>query len=64
MIATLISFVVRLAVLGVFAFLFIVLYEHGPSDYLANLTQEFNALVAAANTAMEPVPLPAASGGK
>ena len=62
MIATVISFVVRLAVLRVFAFLFVVLYEHGPADYLGNLTKEFGSLMSAANTAMAPVPLPAGSG--
>jgi hypothetical protein len=45
MISTVLSLIIRLAVLLGFAFLFIVLYEHGPENYLFNAQKEFSQLM-------------------
>ena len=37
--------VFRLSLLAVFTFLFIVLYEHGPENYLENLQRDASALL-------------------
>jgi len=47
MISSLLYVSIRLAVLAVFTFLFVVLYEHGPADYLQNVQTDFLSLVGA-----------------
>lgn len=48
MISNLLYILIRLALLAVITFLFVVLYEHGPSDYLANVRRDALSLAAAA----------------
>jgi hypothetical protein len=45
MISSLLYVAIRLAVLAAFTFLFVVLYEHGPADYLKNVQADFLSLV-------------------
>ncbi|MEI6033443.1 MAG: hypothetical protein WCS65_04060 [Verrucomicrobiae bacterium] len=45
MIASVVSLIIRLAVLAAFAFLFVVLFEHGPENYLSNVQKDFAQLV-------------------
>ena len=44
---SLILFLLRVAVIAVMTFFFVVLFEHGPSDYLGNVRKDFAALVSA-----------------
>ncbi|MBE2204802.1 MAG: hypothetical protein IAE94_10735 [Chthoniobacterales bacterium] len=55
MITSLLAFAIRLALLAVMTFCFVVLFEHGPSNYLQNLQADFVRLQALTNTP-EPTP--------
>lgn len=45
MITTAIYLTFRISLLAVFTFLFVVLYEHGPENYLENVQKDALALV-------------------
>jgi len=45
MITSLFTFTVRIALVAVVTFLFVVLFEHGPADYLENMQGDFNKLL-------------------
>lgn len=45
MITSLIAFAIRLALVGVMTFCFVVLFEHGPSNYLQNMQADFFKLL-------------------
>ncbi|MEI8311850.1 MAG: hypothetical protein WCH98_13965 [Verrucomicrobiota bacterium] len=49
MITSLLAFTIRIALVAVMTFLFVVLFEHGPSNYLENVQADFTKLVEAAN---------------
>jgi len=57
---SLLSLFIRLAILAVFTFLFVVLYEHGPENYLANVRKDFahlkDSLAATASPADKKLP--------
>jgi hypothetical protein len=55
---TLLALLLRLALLAVFTFGFVVLYEHGPADFSASAKKEWSALreFAASQKASDPVP--------
>ena len=45
MISSLLAFAIRIALVAVMTFLFVVLFEHGPANYLENMQGDFNKLV-------------------
>jgi len=45
MITSILAFAIRLALVGVMTFCFVVLFEHGPSDYLQNMQADFFKLL-------------------
>jgi hypothetical protein len=49
MITSLLAFAIRLALVAAMTFLFVVLFEHGPANYLENVKADFSKLVEAAN---------------
>lgn len=49
MITSLIAFAIRLALVGTMTFCFVVLFEHGPSNYLQNMRADFSKLLEMAN---------------
>jgi len=53
---TLLALVLRLALLAVFTFLFVALYEHGPADYFSSVKTEWSALRAFAKQEQTPPP--------
>jgi hypothetical protein len=57
---TLLALILRLALLAVFTFGFVVLYEHGPANFSASAKTEWNALrdFAASLKASDPAPQP------
>jgi len=50
MISNLLYIFIRLALLAVLTFLFVVLYEHGPNDFLGHVRNDFLALVKSEGT--------------
>lgn len=50
MIISIISLAVRLVLLGILTFLFVVLYEHGPENYLENVRKDALALLQTATS--------------
>lgn len=42
---SLISFILRLALVAAATFLFVVLFEHGPENYVENVTADFHKLM-------------------
>jgi len=56
MITSLLAFTIRIALVAVMTFLFVVLFEHGPGDYLANVQADFNKLIQSANPPAPPAP--------
>jgi len=57
MILSTVYLIFRLSLLAVFTFLFVVLYEHGPQNYLENLQRDAMAVV---KQASQQAPPPAA----
>jgi hypothetical protein len=51
---SLLSLFIRLTFLAVFTFLFVVLFEHGPENYLANVREDFAHLKDSLATATSP----------
>ena len=49
MITSILAFTIRIALVAVMTFLFVVLFEHGPANYLENVQADFTKLVEAAN---------------
>ena len=49
MITSLFAFIIRIALVAAMTFLFVVLFEHGPANYLENVQGDFNKLMRAAN---------------
>ena len=45
MITSLFTFIIRIALVAAVTFLFGVLFEHGPADYLENMQGDFNKLL-------------------
>lgn len=45
MILSFLVLAVRVSILAVFTFFFVVLFDHGPDDYLANVQKDFARLV-------------------
>ncbi len=44
MISSLFAFILRVALLAALTFLFVVLFEHGPENYLGNVQTDFGKL--------------------
>lgn len=42
---SLIAFTLRIALLALFTFLFVVLFEHGPADFVSGLRSEFGEFI-------------------
>ncbi len=63
MIPTAHSLILRLAVLLGFAFLFVVLYEHGPENYLFHAKTEFSQLMEFVGKATSPAALKSPESG-
>ena len=57
MITSLIAFLLRLVFIAVFAFAFVVLFEHGPSGFVAGIPVEWNSLVDFVSTGSKNLPL-------
>lgn len=53
---TLLAFALRLALLAVFTFLFVALYEHGPADFSSGVKAEWSALRTFAKREQTPPP--------
>ena len=49
MITSLLALAIRIALVAAMTFLFVVLFEHGPSNYLENAKADFSKLMEAAN---------------
>ena len=49
MITSLLAFTLRMALVAAMTFLFVVLFEHGPANYLGNVRADFSKLMEAAN---------------
>ena len=49
MITSLLAFTIRMALVAVMTFLFVVLFEHGPANYLENVQADFSKLMEFAN---------------
>jgi len=45
MITSLLAFATRLALVAAFTFLFVVLFEHGPANYLESVQTDFGKLI-------------------
>ncbi len=56
MITSLLALLLRFALLAVFTFAFVVLFEHGPSNYLSSAQTEWKHLVEAVNSATQSAP--------
>ncbi|TSA29271.1 MAG: hypothetical protein D4R65_15485 [Verrucomicrobiaceae bacterium] len=54
MISSFLTLVIRIAILAVFTFLFVVLFDHGPDDYLTNVRKDFTRLVDAVAPMISP----------
>jgi hypothetical protein len=55
MISSFLTLVIRVAILAVFTFLFVVLFDHGPDDYLTNVQKDFTRLVDTVTPMVSPV---------
>lgn len=60
MISSLLSLFIRLAILTAFTFLLVVLFEHGPKNYLENVREDFAHLKASLAAAPAGQKLPTA----
>ena len=49
MITSLLAFTIRIALVAVMTFLFVVLFEHGPANYLADVQGDFDKLMQSLN---------------
>ncbi len=47
MITSMLALIIRIALLAVMTFLFVVLFEHGPANYPDNVQADFNRLLQA-----------------
>ena len=56
MITSLLAFAIRIALVAVMTFLFVVLFEHGPANYLENMQGDINKFIQFANPPATPVP--------
>lgn len=56
MTTSLIAFVIRLALVAGVTFLFVVLFEHGPANYLENVQADFIKLMEFVNPPAAPAP--------
>lgn len=56
MISSLLAFTLRLVLLAAMTFLFVVLFEHGPSNYLENVQADFSRLLEIAKLRSWPAP--------
>lgn len=55
MITSLLAFTIRMALVAGMTFLFVVLFEHGPANYVENVQADFSKLVQAVNpSALQP----------
>ena len=45
MLTSLLAFTIRIALVAVMTFLFVVLFEHGPANYLENIQGDFTRLI-------------------
>ena len=45
MTTSLLAFAIRIALVAVMTFLFVVLFEHGPANYLENIQGDFTKLI-------------------
>jgi hypothetical protein len=48
-ITSILAFAIRIALVASMTFLFVVLFEHGPANYLENVQADFSKLMEAAN---------------
>lgn len=60
MIVSLLALILRFALLAVLTFAFVVLFEHGPTDYLTAAQSEWKVLVESLSA---PAPAPAPARG-
>ena len=56
MITSLLAFTIRIALVAAMTFLFVVLFEHGPSNYLENVQADFSKLLEVASLPVPPAP--------
>lgn len=63
MISSFLTLVVRVAILAAFTFLFVVLFDHGPDDYLSNVQKDFTRLVDAVTPMVSPVGIKSPESG-
>jgi len=54
MISSFLTLVIRVAILAAFTFLFVVLFDHGPDNYLTNVEKDFTRLVDAVTPLISP----------
>jgi hypothetical protein len=55
MISSFLTLAIRVVILAAFTFLFVVLFDHGPDDYLANVQKDFTRLVDTVAPLVSPV---------
>jgi len=63
MITSLFAFIIRIALVAAMTFLFVVLFEHGPANYLENVQGDYIKLMQAANPPATAAPEKSSSGG-
>lgn len=63
MITSLLAFTIRIALVAVMTFFFVVLFEHGPADYLENVQGDFNKLMQSANQPAPSAPEKSSNSG-
>jgi hypothetical protein len=63
MITSLLSFAIRIALVAVMTFFFVVLFEHGSADYLENVQGDFNKLMLSVNPPAASAPEKSSNSG-
>ena len=63
MITSLLAFIIRIALVAALTFLFVVLFEHGPTNYLENVRGDYNKLMQAANLPVPSAPEKSSNSG-
>ena len=63
MITSLLAFTIRIALVAVMTFLFVVLFEHGPANYLENVQADFSKLMEVANPPAPAAPEKSSNSG-
>jgi hypothetical protein len=63
MISSLVAFTLRVALVAASTFLFVVLFEHGPANYLENARADFQTVYELVQRTCSPVPEKSPDGG-